>query len=66
MNPPSNWPQCCKREKEDQKAKKQIESNYINAQAHAIVDMAIKTLERAAIIQDQSMMAIFSMFNDRL
>jgi DNA repair exonuclease SbcCD ATPase subunit len=66
MNPPSNWPQGCKREKEYQKAKKQTESNNINVQVHTIVDMAIATLERTTIIQDQSIMAIFSMFNDQL
>ncbi len=66
MNPLSNQPQGCKKEKEDQKAKKQTESNGINAQACAIANMAITTLERIAIIWNQSMMAIFSMFNDQL
>ncbi len=52
MTPPSNRPQGCKRAKEDQKAKKQIENNNISTQACAIADMAITTLERIAIIQD--------------
>jgi len=50
MSPPSNWPQGCKREKEDQKDKKQIENNIINAQVRVITNMAVTTLERTAII----------------
>jgi hypothetical protein len=50
MSPPSNRPQGCNREKEDQKDKKQTENNNINAQVHVITDMAVTTLERTAII----------------
>jgi hypothetical protein len=44
----------------------QTKNNIITAQACAITDMVITTLERAIIIQDQSMMALFSMLNNQL
>jgi hypothetical protein len=42
------------------------ENNSIKAQARAIVDMAIATLEWTTIIWNLSMMALFSMPNDQL
>jgi hypothetical protein len=64
MIPPSNFPQGCKRVKKDWKAKKQTKNSIINAQAHAIIDMVVVTLERTTIIQDQNMMVLFSMLDD--
>ncbi len=52
MTPPSNWPQSCKRAKEDQKAKKQIENNNISAQVCTITNTAVTILETTTIIQD--------------
>jgi hypothetical protein len=45
---------------------KQVESNSINAQVHIIVVMALAILEKTFIIQDYSMMTLFSMPNDQL
>jgi len=66
MIPPSNQPQGCKKAKEDQKAKKQTKNNIINAQVCTITNMAVTILERTLIIQNQSMMAVFSMPDDQL
>jgi hypothetical protein len=43
MTPPSNRPQGCKRAEKDQKARKQTKSSSNNAQAQAIVNMAVAT-----------------------
>jgi hypothetical protein len=63
VNTPSKWPLGCKKTKEDQKATKQPENN-ITIKVHAIANMAMATLERIAIIWDQNMKVLFSMFND--
>jgi hypothetical protein len=63
VNTPSKWPLGCKKAKEDQRATKQAENN-ITIKICAITNMAVATLERIAIIWDQSMMVLFSMFND--
>jgi hypothetical protein len=63
MNTPSKWPLGCKKAKEDQKTTKQAENN-ITIEVRAIANMAMATLERIAIIWDQSMIVLFSMFND--
>ncbi len=66
MAPPSNQPQGCKREKEDQKAKKQTKSSIINAQVRTITNMVVAILERTPIVRNQSMMTLFSVPNDQL
>jgi hypothetical protein len=43
MIPPSNRQQGCKRAKQDQKAREQIESNSINAQACGVLNMVVAT-----------------------
>jgi hypothetical protein len=45
---------------------KQVESNSINAQVCIIMVMALAILEKTFIIQDYSMMTLFSMANDQL
>jgi hypothetical protein len=64
--PTSKWLPSCKRAKKDQKASKIAENNSISAQVRAIADMAVATLEWTTIMWNQSMMAVFSMFDDQL
>ncbi len=64
--PPSKWPQGCKKAKDIHCDMKQVESNSINAQVCIIMVMALAILEKTFIIQDYSMMTLFSMANDQL